>query len=336
MDSLSKQHKMQAGIIAGGKGTRLAPLTYNHCKPMLPLVDRPFLAWMVERCRRIGITDILMNVHYQGHQVQEYFGDGSRFGVQIRYIEEKEPLDTAGAMKLAEPYFTGESLVVFNADILTDLDLQALIQAHQQLQAKATLALSRVENPTAYGLVELALPLTSCEAATTPGVYPVRAFREKPSAAEAAELGIDTINAGTYVLEPDLFADYPIGPLSFEKTVFPQLLKQEQLMAGFIWDGYWMDLGTPAKYYQGHLDILSGKMPYDLRAIAEEKAPGVWGRPQQKVDPQAHLEGPCYGQLRCGWGQSARIPAGTLVGTNSFGRPALGLGSLPLNLSSSG
>jgi len=329
MDSLSKQHKMQAVIIAGGKGTRLAPLTYNNCKPMLPLVDRPFLAWMVERCRKIGITDILMNVHYQGHQVQEYFGDGSRFGVQIRYIEEKEPLDTAGAMKLAEPYFTGESLVVFNADILTDLDLQALIEAHQQLQAKATLALSRVENPTAYGLVELALPLTSCEAATTPGVYPVRAFREKPSAAEAAELGIDTINAGTYVLEPDLFAAYPIGPLSFEKTVFPQLLKQEQLMAGFIWEGYWMDLGTPAKYYQGHLDILMGKMPYDLRAIAEEKAPGVWVAPSAKVDPQAHLEGPCYIGTQVRLGPNARIPAGTLVGTNSLVDQPLALGVYP-------
>jgi len=329
MDSLSDQHQMQAVIIAGGKGTRLAPLTYNQCKPMLPLVDRPFLAWMVERCRQTGIMDILMNIHYQGHQVQEYFGDGSRFGVQIRYIEEKEPLDTAGAMKLAEPYFTGGSLVVFNADILTDLDLQALIQAHQQLQAKATLALSRVENPTAYGLVELALPPTSGEAPTTPEVYPVRAFREKPSAAEAAALGIDTINAGTYVLEPDLFADYPMGPLSFEKTIFPKLLEQEQLMAGFVWEGYWMDLGTPAKYYQGNLDILLGKMPYNLKAIAEEKAAGVWVAPSANVDPQAQLQSPCYIGNQVRLGPEARIPAGTMVGANSLVNQPLAFGVYP-------
>lgn len=142
---------MQAVIIAGGKGTRLSPLTHSSPKPMLPLLERPFLAWMVERCRQAGVTDILINVHYQAQQIQEYFGDGEKFGVQIRYIWEETPLDTAGAMKLAEPYFTGESLVVFNADILTDLDLRALMAAHRRAKAQATLTLARVDNPTAFG-----------------------------------------------------------------------------------------------------------------------------------------------------------------------------------------
>lgn len=322
---------MQSVIIAGGRGTRLNPLTYSNPKPMLPLIERPFLAWMVERCRAVGITDILINVHYQAHQIQDYFGDGDRFGVQIRYIQESEPLDTAGAMKLAEPYFTGESLIVFNADILTDLDLGALIQAHQQANAKATLTLTRVENPTAFGLVELwprdAGPQSEI---ASPGSQQVRAFREKPSAAEVARLGIDTINAGTYVLEPDLFADYATGaPLSFERTIFPRLLEAEQLVTGFVWSGYWLDLGTPGKYYQAHLDILTGKVAYDLRAIADEKTSQVWIAKSADVDPAAHLEGPCYIGERVYLGPQAEISAGTIISANSLINQHLSPGIYP-------
>lgn len=305
---------MQAVIIAGGKGTRLKPLTHGCPKPMLPLMDRPFLAWMVERCRTAGITDILMNVRYQAEQIKDYFEDGERFGVHIRYIWEDQPLGTAGAMKLAEPHFSGESLVVFNADILTDLDLKALIQAHQQTQAKATLTLARVDNPTAYGLVELSYSSQGSSAA-----QPIRGFREKPSAEEASRLGIDTINAGTYILEPEMFSAYPPEEsLSFEMTVFPDLLAQHQPMTGFVWEGYWMDLGTPAKYYQGHLDILSGKMPYDLAAIAEQKAPQIWVSPSAEIDPNAHLESPCFIGKQVRLGPEAQIPAGTLIGCNSL------------------
>lgn len=322
---------MQSVIIAGGRGTRLSPLTYSNPKPMLPLMERPFLAWMVERCRVAGITDILINVHYQAAQIQAYFGDGDRFGVQIRYIQESEPLGTAGAMKLAEPYFTGESLIVFNADILTDLDLGALIQAHQQANAKATLTLARVENPTAFGLVELWPGDADSQSQVVPqGSQKVRAFREKPSAAEAAQLGTDTINAGTYVLEPDLFAEYPTGvPLSFERTIFPRLLEQEQLVTGFIWSGYWLDLGTPDNYYQAHLDILTGKMAYDLGKIADESVSHVWIAKSAKVAPAARLEGPCYIGEHVYLGPDAGIPAGTIIGTNSLINQRLSPGVYP-------
>lgn len=310
---------MQAVIIAGGKGTRLRPLTYSNPKPMLPLMEQPFLGWMVERCLSVGISDILINVHYQAHQIQDYFGDGNKFGVQIRYIQESEPLDTAGAMKLAEPYFTGESLVVFNADILTDLDLKALIQAHQQTNAKATLTLARVEDPTAFGLVELGSLDPNQGKLVPPGSQKIRAFREKPSAAEVAQLGIDTVNAGTYVLEPDLFTKYTTGaPLSFERTIFPGLLEQGQPMTGFVWSGYWLDLGTPGKYYQAYLDILTGKMPYNLSAIADEPAPHVWIAKSASVDAAARLVGPCYVGEQVYLGPNADIPAGTIIGANSL------------------
>jgi mannose-1-phosphate guanylyltransferase len=306
---------MQAVIIAGGKGTRLAPLTYRTPKPMLPLLDRPFLTWMIDRCRAVGITDILMNIQYQASQIQDYFGDGSAFGVKIRYVIEDTPLDTAGAMKLAEPYYTGEPLVVFNADILTDLDLKALIQAHRDTNADATLTLTRVADPTAFGLVELKT------AADMPAhIQPIVAFREKPTPEEAQQLGIDTVNAGTYILNPQIFQKYAANePLSFERRVFPDLLQQQQRVTGFIWDGYWLDLGTPAKYLQGQLDILSGEMPYALTAEAAEHQPGseVWIAYSAKVDPQSTLKGPCYVGAGAMVEAQAKIPAGTILGAHS-------------------
>ena len=305
---------MQAVIIAGGKGTRLRPLTERSPKPMLPILERPFLVWMIERCRDAGITDILINIHYQAAQIESYLGNGTAFEVQIRYIQEHTPLDTAGAMKLAEPYFSGEPLVVFNADILTDLDLTALVQAHRDTQAQATLALTRVEDPTAFGLVELADTGVSDGSA-----QPVMAFREKPTAAEAATLGIDTVNAGTYVLNPEVFATYEANqPLSFERTVFPDLLQQKQPVTGFVWSGYWMDLGTPAKYYQGQLDILRGHMPWNFAEHTEEKSPQVWVSSTATLDAAAQLEGPSFIGPQVRLGAQAVIPAGTIVGAYSF------------------
>lgn len=309
---------MQAVIIAGGKGTRLAPLTHRSPKPMLPLLDRPFLTWMVDRCREASVTDILMNVQYQAAQIQDYFGDGSAFGVKIRYILEHTPLDTAGAMKLAEPYYSGDPLIVFNADILTDLDLSALIQTHLETQAEATITLTRVEDPTAFGLVELkAQPEDG--AAWSAQAFPIQAFREKPTAAEAAQLGIDTVNAGTYILNPNLFAPYASDqPLSFERRVFPDLLAQNRRVTGFIWDGYWLDLGTPAKYIQGQLDMLTGKMPHPLDPDAIEVKPSVWVSKSATVDSLAQLEGPCFIGAGACIGPKAQILAGTIIGAQSL------------------
>lgn len=302
---------MQAVIIAGGKGTRLSPLTLRSPKPMLPLFERPFLHWMIERCQQVGLTDILMNIRYQATQIQDYFGDGQEFGVKIRYVIETEALDTAGAMKLAEPLYTGEPLVVFNADILTNLDLKALMHAHEQTQAQATLALAQVDDPTAFGLVEL----ENIASRTGYSIGTIRSFREKPTAAEAATLGIDTVNAGTYILNPDVFAQYPDDqPLSFERTVFPDLLSSQHKITGFVWDGYWLDLGTPAKFYSAHLDILQGKMPFSLPDEIQESQPQVWVSSTATVDPQAQLTGPCYVGDHAKLGPQTELPSGVILG----------------------
>jgi mannose-1-phosphate guanylyltransferase/mannose-1-phosphate guanylyltransferase/phosphomannomutase len=309
---------MQAVIIAGGKGTRLRPLTYGCPKPMLPLVDRPFLEWMINRCRDASVCDILLNVQYQARQVIDYFGDGDRFGVKIRYVEEATPLDTAGALKLAEPYFTGDSLIVFNADILTNLDLRALIKFHQEHQADATLTLTKVPDITPFGLVEIN------------GANQVQAFREKPNAEQAVEFlaqGIDTINAGTYVLEPKIFDIYGSGePLSFERRVFPDVLERGLKMMGFVWDGYWMDMGTPQKYFQAQIDVLEGQVPFDYSDRLTELRSGIWVGSNVTIAEGAILNAPCYLGDNVAIGSEAEVSAQTLIGANSSVNRAIASG----------
>ncbi|MGK7909181.1 MAG: sugar phosphate nucleotidyltransferase [Synechococcus sp.] len=297
---------MQAVIVAGGKGTRLRPFTLRSPKPLLPLLEVPFLEWMVNRCKEVGLTDLLMNVGYMGEQIEAFFGDGSQWDVRIRYVREDSPLDTAGSLVLAKPYFTGEPLVVFNADILSDLDLNAVMVQHAQSGAIATLTLTRVEDITAFGLVE------------TDSSGRITAFREKPSPEEAKTIDVDTINAGTYVLQPSIFDRYPAGePLSFERTVFPQLLADGEVMGSYVHSGYWRDLGKPPSYYQGQLDILQAAIA-NYPIAAREVKPGIWIHPEATVDPDARLSPPCYVGARVKLGPKATLPGGTIVNSDSW------------------
>src|SRR5215212_11513585 len=180
---------MQALILAGGKGTRLRPLTVYTPKPVVPICNRPFLLYQIDTLKRAGITDITLSLSYQPHKIEQQLGDGSAFGVNLKYTVEPQPMGTAGAYKYAEDLIR-EPTVVFNGDILTDLDLKAVIREHNARGATATIVLTPVDNPTAYGLVE-----TEADGA-------VRRFLEKP---KPDEITCDTINAGIYVLEPSTF-----------------------------------------------------------------------------------------------------------------------------------
>jgi len=309
----------QAIIIAGGKGTRLRPLTYGTPKPMLTLIDRPFLQWMVERCVAAGVGDILINVHYQAEQVKAWFGEGSKFNAQIRYIEETTPLDTAGAITLATPCLTGEPLLVFNADILTDLDLRALLEFHQKHQSAVTLTLTKVEDLTPFGLVEL------------DQAGRVLAFREKPTPDRAQfylSQGINTINAGTYVIAPHLFESYPPGePLSFERAFFPTVLDRGHKMMGFVWDGYWLDVGTPQKFYQAQLDILQEKVKFNFNGTI--LSPGIWVGRNTQILSGAILNPPCYIGDNSQILEKGVISGGTIVGANSLINDRLSPGIYP-------
>ena len=237
---------MQALILAGGKGTRLRPLTVYTPKPIVPICNRPFLLYQIDTLRRAGITDITLSLSYQPEKIEQQLGDGSNVGVKLKYIVEPQPMGTAGAYKFAEELIR-EPTVVFNGDILTDLDLKTVIRQHNERKAVATIVLTPVADPSMYGVVE------------TADDGRVSRFLEKP---KPEETSCRNINAGTYVLEPSVLDLIPKGVNhSFEYGLFPKLLeKAEPFFANIPPRTYWMDIGTPARYLQAHHDLLASRV----------------------------------------------------------------------------
>ncbi len=236
---------MQALILAGGKGTRLRPLTIHTPKPVVPIVNKPFLLYQIELLKQAGIRDITLSLSYQPGRIEGILGDGSDFGVQLHYTVESTPLGTAGAYKRASNLLT-ETAVVLNGDTLTSLDIADVIACHREKNAAATVVLVPVDNPSLYGVVE-----------TEPNGR-VRAFREKPL---PEEIQSNTINAGVYILEPRISELIPDGePFSFEYQVFPKLLADGADFFAYVWYGYWLDIGTPARYLEANRDVLEGRL----------------------------------------------------------------------------
>ncbi len=284
---------MKAILLAGGKGTRLRPLTIHTPKPIVPIFDRPFLQFQLDLIKKVSeIDEVILSLNYQPRRIEEIFGDGSDTGLSLRYMVEPAPLGTAGAIKFAARNVS-DSIVVFNGDVLTDVDLGALIALHRERKAKATIVLTPVDNPTAYGLVE-----------TDPHGNILR-FIEKP---DPAQITCDTINAGIYVLEPDTFDRIPDDvPYSIERSYFPSLIERGETFVAYIYKGYWIDIGTPEKYMQVHRDIM------DHRCTAAPFSNGTSTSisPTARVEPGAVVEGPCFIDA------DAVIKAGARVGPYS-------------------
>jgi NDP-sugar pyrophosphorylase family protein len=240
---------MQALILAGGKGTRLRPLTVYTPKPIVPVANRPLLRYQIDILKDAGISDITLSLSYQPDKIEHVIGNGGEEGVTISYITEPSPLGTAGAYRNGIDRAVGTT-VVFNGDILTDLDVKSVIDFHKRSGAVATLTLAPVDDPTVYGLVE------------TDKDGQIKSFVEKPSAQDALRLGINTINAGIYVLEPEVWDLIPAGTnSSFEYDIFPQILEKKMPFYGYVIEhSYWRDIGTPASYLAAHHDLLSGKI----------------------------------------------------------------------------
>src|SRR5262245_20486419 len=235
---------MKGLILAGGKGTRLRPLTINTPKPIVPVANSPFLLYQIDLMRSASITEVILSLSYQPRKIEDLLKDGSDYGVWIRYAVEGTPLGTGGAFKNAEEHLNSTT-VVFNGDILTSLDLGGVVARHRETKAVATIVLTRVDNPSAYGLVE------------TGSDGRIKRFVEKPG---PDEITCNTINAGIYVLEPSVLAYMPKGePYSFERGLFPTLLEHKEPVFSLVMEGYWIDIGTPRKYLEVHRDILAGK-----------------------------------------------------------------------------
>jgi len=240
---------MQAVVLVGGEGTRLRPLTLNHPKPALALVDRPFIRYMVDWLGRHGIDEVIMACGFKAEALRSALGDEVPGGPVIRYMQEDEPLGTAGPVRLAADMgLLGERFMVLNGDVLTDLDLTALQRQHEETGAVITLALHPVDDPTSYGLVRRADDGT------------VLGFLEKP---DPAEIDTDEVSAGAYVIERQVLDLIPAGrPVSIEREVFPRVVGQG--LYGRRLEGYWMDIGTPQRYLQASWDILDGTVETEL------------------------------------------------------------------------
>lgn len=251
----------EAILLVGGAGTRLRPLTVNTPKPMLPVAGVPFTVHQILRARDAGVTKIVLATSYRAdvfasfiensHLVLDGDAGTDLEGIEIVIATEDEPLGTGGAIRWASQFLTSgphDPVVVFNGDVLTGVDIAALIAAHQQSHSDVTLYLTRVADPRAYGLVP------------TDDTGRVLQFLEKPQTPE--EIVTDQINAGAYVFTRSVIDEIPEGrPVSVERETFPALLAADRPVSGFVDDGYWLDLGTPLDFMQGSHDLVLGIAP---------------------------------------------------------------------------
>ncbi|MBL1174349.1 sugar phosphate nucleotidyltransferase [Pantanalinema sp. GBBB05] len=291
---------MRAVLMAGGSGTRLRPLTCDLPKPMVPVLNRPIAEHILNLLKRHRITEVIATLHYLPDVMRDYFQDGSDFGVQITYaVEEDQPLGTAGCVKnIAE--LLDDTFLVISGDSITDFDLRAAIEFHQQHHSKATIVLTRVPNPLEFGVV------------ITDEDHRIRRFLEKPSSSEVFS---DTVNTGTYILEPDVL-DYlpPNQEADFSKDLFPLLLEKGEPMYGYIADGYWCDVGHLDAYRDAQYDGLMRKVY--LNFAYEERSPGVWVGQNTFFDSSARIEPPVLIGSNCRIGPRVQIDAGTIIGDN--------------------
>jgi mannose-1-phosphate guanylyltransferase len=235
---------MKAVILVGGLGTRLRPLTWHTPKSLVPVLNQPFLEHVLLRLKEHGVGDVILALSHLAPAVEACFGDGSRLGINISYVHEKNALGTAGAVKNAAELIS-ESFFVLNGDIFTDLDYSSMLKFHRARKAQATIALTPVDDPTHYGLIE------------TDSDGSVKRFLEKP---KPSEVTTNMINAGTYILEPEVLGSIPQSQeYSFERQLFPGMLADGEPVYAFPSEGYWIDIGNPEKYMKLNFDLLSGK-----------------------------------------------------------------------------
>jgi mannose-1-phosphate guanylyltransferase len=264
---------MQAVVLVGGEGTRLRPLTLTRPKPAITLVDRPFIQYLVEWLARHGVSQVIMACGFRPDDLRDALGTPG--GPSIRWLEEPEPLGTAGPIRFAaDQGLLGDRFLVVNGDLLSDLDLTAHIAAHEERGAVASLALYPVSDPTSYGLVRRDDDGT------------VRGFLEKP---DPSEIDTDEVNAGAYVLERAVVDLIPPGrAVSIEREIFPRLVGRG--LYGLRLDGYWMDIGTPERYLQASWDILTGAVE---TAVADRvDGAGLGVDEHAEVDGAAVIEAP--------------------------------------------
>jgi mannose-1-phosphate guanylyltransferase len=290
---------MKAVILVGGLGTRLRPLTCNTPKPMIPLLNRPFIESMLIRLRDQGIDEAILAVQYLADSFRLALGDGAQLGMRLHIVEEAEPRGTAGAVKQVADMLD-DTTFIFNGDVLTDLDLRAMLAFHRAKGAAATIALTAVEDPTQFGLVEMDADQR------------VSRFLEKP---RPEEITTNLINAGTYLIEPALLRYAPPNQhYMFERGLFPSALQNGDPIYGYPSKAYWTDIGKPEAYLEVHHDILIGKAHFAIEGHEIERR--VWLQGQAEIDASAQIVGPVLIGPGARIGRDVRIVGPTVIGAN--------------------
>ena len=295
---------MKAVVLVGGEGTRLRPLTYATPKPLLPIANRAFLDRQLEWLAAHGVDEVVLSLGYLPDAFEAHFAarpaPTPRSGTEpmaIRFAVEDEPLGTAGAIRFAAVPID-ERVIVCNGDILTTLDLGALVRFHDERGAEATIHLTEVDDPSAFGVVP------------TRADGEVVAFVEKPAPGKAPT---SWINAGTYVLEPSVLERIPPRlNLSVERETFPRMLQEPRRLYAVQSDAYWIDIGTPEQYLRAHHDVLGGALGGTPFGAAREHAPGVWVEGEAEIHPDASLEAPVL------IGDGATVEAGARLHASSI------------------
>jgi mannose-1-phosphate guanylyltransferase len=291
--------KLKAVILVGGPGMRLRPLTEDRPKSVVPVLNRPAMEHIFVYLRQYGIEDIILAMNYLPDIIKGYLGDGSRCGVRLTYCLEKEPLGTAGAVKNAAAYLDGTFLVM-NGDVFTDLNLADMLAFHQEKKARATISLAWVDDPSAFGVVE------------TDGQQKVKRFIEKPPLAEATTRWI---NAGTYILEPEVLQRIPANThYMFEKGLFPGLLEAGEPVYGYPYRGFWLDMGSPAKYFSLNIDLLTLKVKIPLISPPGQVKNSVHCGEDVIIRPSAVLTPPVIIGEGCRIGPGVKIKGPVVMG----------------------
>lgn len=290
---------MKAMILAAGVGSRLDPLTRNLPKPMVPIVNKPVMEHIVELLARNGFSKIMVNLHYLGDQIENYFGDGSRWGVKIHYSKEDRLWGDAGSVKRCEQFFDS-TFIVIGGDDLADMDLRRLVKQHREHKALCTIALSLVDDPTEYGIV-----LINERGKIT-------RFLEKP---KGEIIFSNTANTGVYVFEPEIFDLIPKGTFyGFGNDVFPLLLEQKRRFYGCLTSSYWRDVGNLKQYQETHSDALQGRV--NVKFPLPEVKKYVWMGSNVAIDPTAEIGYPVVIGNNCRIEKNAKVLANSVLGDN--------------------
>jgi NDP-sugar pyrophosphorylase family protein len=291
---------LKAVILVGGEGTRLRPITFLNPKPMLPLAGKPFMENFILWLKSHSIKDIIFSAGYMSEVFKSYFGDGTRFGLNIKFVEEKVALDTCGGVKNVEKYLDNDSFMVFNGDILSSINLTDMMAFHKNKKADITISLTSVEDPTAYGLV----PVDS--------EGRVLEFLEKPG---QDEITTDLINAGIYIIEPHVMKLVPAGKrYSFERQLFPDVLEKGYRIFGYVSRAYWLDVGTPQKYLMANWDVLLKKV--NFKFPYKEVMENIYAGKDSEYSKSNFISGPVVIGERTKIEKNAKIMPLTVIGND--------------------